>query len=131
MLKKALAIFFCLQILSGNTFAMEIAKLPFLVQHYFEHEKGEHPDLGFGTYLWEHYIDDNHEDESKGHCDEKLPFKHCHDCCSHVVSGITCLIPENSIAISYPCIGKEVNFISQDNFRSYYSCCIWQPPKLV
>ena len=109
---------------------MEVMKLPFLVQHYFEHEKEDHPDLGFGTYLWEHYVDDDHEDEGKGHCDEKLPFKHCHDCCSHVAATITCLVPENSIAINYPCVGKEVNFISQDNFHSYYRCCIWQPPKL-
>lgn len=129
-MKKALAIFFCLQILSGNTFAMEVMKLPFLIQHYIEHETEEHPDLGFGTFLWEHYVEDDHEDEPKGHCDENLPFKHCNDCCSHVSAVITCLIPDNCIDINYPCTTKDVNFTGEINFHSFYHSCIWQPPKI-
>lgn len=111
-------------------FAMEIMKLPLLVQHYFEHESEEHPDLGFGTFLWEHYMDDDHSDETKGHCDENLPFKHCHDCCTHVVSAITCLMPENPIAIKYAEFVNSLPVFGEENFHSFYNCCIWQPPKL-
>ncbi len=49
---------------------MELMKLPFLFQHYFEHEKHDHPDLSFSEYLQEHYLNESHEDEEKGHCDD-------------------------------------------------------------
>lgn len=129
-MKKAIAIFFCVQLLSGNTFATEVMKLPFLVQHYFEHEKAEHPDLGFGDYLWEHYVKDNHGDEEKGHCDEKLPFKHCNDCCSHHTSIIVYTLPENSSPIVITHAEVNQHFMMNEQFISFYHCCIWQPPQI-
>lgn len=110
---------------------MEIMKLPQLVKHYFDHEKEEHPGLSFGSFLWEHYVDGEHEDETKGHCDENLPFKHCHDCCTHVVSAIVCLVPITSNEIHYPVSGNEIRFNDEQQFCSFYNCCIWQPPKIA
>jgi hypothetical protein len=130
-MKKAISIFLCFQVITWNSFATEVMKLPFLVQHYIEHEKFEHPDLRFSSFLYEHYVEDNHKDESVGHCDEKMPFKHCHDCCSHIVTGVIGLISENSIMIIFSTSTKEMKFPSDENLKSYYHCCIWQPPKIV
>ncbi len=109
---------------------MEIMKLPFLVQHYFEHETEEHPDLGFGTYLWEHYVEDDHADEGKGHCDEKLPFKHCHDCCAHQPVLTVCTVPDNFTALQSFQIEKAGMILFDQHVTSSYHCCIWQPPKI-
>lgn len=127
-MKKALAILLCLQVLSGNTFATEIMKLPLMIQHYFEHESHEHPNLGFATYLWEHYVEDHVDEE--GHCDEKIPFKHCHDCCSHHVASAPCVMPETSAHLFVSNISSEISFVNTVYFLSQYNGCIWQPPKI-
>ncbi|TND07806.1 MAG: hypothetical protein FD123_2957 [Bacteroidetes bacterium] len=129
-MKKAIAIFFCLQILTGNTFAMEVAKLPFLVQHYLEHEQNDHPGIGFGTFLLEHYVDDDHADEEQGHCDEKLPFKHCHDCCAHQSSVAIFTLPDSVIQIKSALSAAIPQFSFYQSFTSSYHNGIWQPPKI-
>lgn len=129
-MRKTLVIFFCLQILSGNAFGMELMKLPFLFQHYFEHEKHDHPDLSFSEYLQEHYLNESHEDEEKGHCDEDLPFNHCHDCCSHITTVISFLIPETIFPIAFPVKNNEDGISAIPQFLSNYHCPIWQPPQL-
>lgn len=129
-MKKVLAIFFCLQIITANSFAVEIMKTPFLIQHFLEHKTIAHSHLDFGAFLWGHYINDNHSDESEGPCKEKLPFKHCHDCCTHMSVVITYLIPNNNIVINFKNISKEHNFTGKTTPHSLYSCCIWKPPQI-
>lgn len=129
-MKKAIALFFCLQILSGNAFAMELAKLPAMVQHYFEHERDEHPDLTFMDFLAEHYLGDAHQDEAGKHCDETLPFKHCNDCCTHSapVSAFTTSDYAGSVFLftteyTYSC--ESYTYIPAGFVNG-----IWQPPKV-
>lgn len=129
-MKKAIAIFFCLQILSGNTFPIELFKLPSLFHHYFEHERYEHPDLTFTAFLSEHYLGD-HADEAKGHCDEKLPFKHCNDCCTHNSSMSAFVVPDELISVSTEISEHEFIVSSYVTVRAGYLECIWQPPKVT
>jgi hypothetical protein len=119
-------------VLSGNTFGMEILKLPALVQHYTDHERDEHPDLGIMGFLWEHYVDDEHSDESDGHCcDEKLPFKHCSNCCTHHTAVVVFMLPEQPAPVAPLLVENIPASFPQDQFLSFYECCIWQPPQLV
>lgn len=128
-MKKVIAIVFCLQILSGNAFAMELTKLPSMVQHYFEHEKEEHPDLSFIDFLIEHYVHE-HSDELGGHCDEKIPFKHCNDCCTHSSSVAAFTLPELSSEIN-SLVYAQFNYpTAPTDFNSEVYVCIWQPPKV-
>ncbi len=129
-MKKAIALFFCLQILSGNAFAMEFAKLPFMVQHYFEHERAEHPDLSFFDFISEHYSDQHHEDEATGHCDEKMPFKHCNDCCTHSSSITTFLMPDGLSPLHYEISSLSYQVPVYSNAPVGYVGGIWQPPKV-
>lgn len=129
MLKRGLIMLFCLQVFAGNNFAMELTKLPFLIHHYIEHESKETPGIGFGQFLWMHYVDNHHQKAEKGHCDEELPFKHCQDCCHHVVMTLPCLLPEPA-NLCFPASEKTAAFVYTDRFLSFYDCCIWQPPKL-
>jgi hypothetical protein len=126
--KRIVAVFLLMQILSANSFAMEIMRLPFLVQHYLEHEKQGQADSGFVAFLSGHYLEEDHAD--KGHCHEKLPFKHCHDCCSHHLAQATYLVPESDLAIVCPDPSSPVCMSSEENFCSLYSGTIWQPPKI-
>lgn len=129
-MKKAIALFFCLQFFSGSTFAMELLKLPLLFEHYFEHEREEHPGLGFGAFLLEHYGDEEHADEKQGHCDEKLPFKHCHDCCTHASQVIVYMLPDQTNFSMVTVTEKIQRTEIAPGFSSGTLSSIWQPPRL-
>jgi hypothetical protein len=130
-MKKGLLIFFCLQILSGNTFAMEIMKIPGLVHHYFEHESKDHPDESFYAFLSEHYFYNDHNEDSDGHCDDKLPFKHCNDCGHHSTVISLFLIPQKISFTVHEDQSEKENFSFYKESISIYNGHIWQPPKLV
>ncbi len=136
-MKKAIAIFLLFQILSNNSFAEELIKLPRLFTHFYHHAH-EHKDTkDFLDFLHQHYSD-HHENEkhSKKHSDEdndcNLPFKHCGDCCLniHVLSAISLPSALNSDFISIQT--KDKHFYSvNDRIESPERCSIWQPPKLA
>ena len=128
-MKKAIALFFCLQILSGNAFAGELMKLPAMIQHYFDHGREDHPDLTFTSFLWEHYMSD-HSDEAKSHCDEKLPFKHCSDCCTHTVSISSFEVPDALTCFGSAFSGYAYSVMASINIPAGYNGCIWQPPRI-
>lgn len=129
-MKKAIALFFCLQILTGNTFAVEVARLPFLVQHFLEHAMSHHHDTDVDDFLVEHYTSSPHVADADDHSDADLPFKHCHDCCSQSGSVTASFLPESSVTIQVPCGESEIIFDSGFSCYSSYSCYIWQPPKI-
>ncbi len=130
IVKKVIVIFLCLQILSGNSFAAELMKVPFLIEHYSDHSAREHAGEDFGDYLWEHYVDTHDTHDHEGHCDENLPFKHCDDC-SHAISVVLYTLPENELPIHHIKLYPTVEFGFENQFISVYDCCIWQPPKIV
>lgn len=130
LMKKLVAFFFCLQLLSGNAFAMELSKLPSAVQHYFQHEREGHPDLSFLDFLTEHYLDDTHTDEGDGHCHEKLPFKHCHDCCTHN-APVSAFITSDFVQAPGSMQADHVySSLAYGYIPDGYITGIWQPPKL-
>lgn len=129
VMKKAIALFFCLHILSGNAFSMELFKLPTMFQHYLEHERHEHPDLTFTAFLAEHYLS-SHSDEADGHCDEKLPFKHCSDCCTHSSSVSSFVVPEAVTSCSGDYSEVAFRLSTETDIPVGYLDCIWQPPRI-
>ena len=126
-MKRILAIFLLFQMLSANSLAAEVMRLPFLVQHYLEHEKETISGLGFGAYLTFHYVQGDHLE--KDHCGEKLPFKHCQDCCSHQATQTSFLVPELVLTLSIPDPVSPVCTSNEQSFHSSYSGSIFQPPK--
>lgn len=129
-MKKVIVIFLCLQILSDNSFATELMKIPFLFQHYSSHSTQEHQGEGFGDYLWEHYVDSADAHDCQDHCEDDLPFKDCDDC-SHAVSVVLYVVPEtNQIEVQLPSSYSTAQFGLENQFISVYDCCIWQPPKI-
>ena len=59
-MKKILVILFSLQLLSGNTFLSEMAKIPALVHHYQEHRQ-ENTATNFITFIEMHYNNVEHQ----------------------------------------------------------------------
>lgn len=129
-MKKAVVIFLCLQLISGNMFAVELLKLPFLIEHYTEHVTAEHRGEAFADFMVEHYVDSVDTHDHDGHCHEHLPFKHCHDCCSSHAITILFILPETA-----PCVIDESSYqtaqvIQPVSHHSVYHGFIWQPPKV-
>lgn len=127
-MKKIALIFLSLQLMSGNMFAEEIAKLPLLIHHYFEHQKSESASLRFSDFLVEHYFEDHGKQEDGSH--EKLPFKHCHDCCTHQATSAAFTLPESVISVSHaPGILIIPSLVSLP-YTLHVHNGIWQPPKV-
>lgn len=112
-------------------FAVEIMKVPLAVHHYFDHEATDHPGLTFIGYLYEHYVQGQHDHPGDEHCAENLPFKHCGDCCSHHAVVIPFTLPAERL--NQPGIlekSVQLPVIPVEAFISTFSGSIWQPPKI-
>jgi hypothetical protein len=135
-LKKIVAIFLLLQIITNNAFAEELIRIPRLFTHYYHHSH-EHKDVkDFYDFLHKHYSDQHENDKhSKSHSDEdndcQLPFKHCGGCCLNVHSSVIGFVPTIlSADYTFPQI-KNTGFMAQDDrIESLDICTIWQPPKI-
>lgn len=135
-MKKVIAIFLLLQILSSNAFAEELIRMPRLFTHYYHHSQ-EHKDVkDFFDFLHKHYSDHHQKDEhSKSHDgddnDCQLPFKHCGGCCLNAHTSVIGFIPSilNADYVYYHV--KNTGFTAHnDRFESLDICNIWQPPKI-
>ena len=114
--------------LFSTTELQELARLPVLFQHFFEH-KGIDKNITFIAYLEHHYGDIPHTDNDEDR-DNQLPFKTHSFCVTNVLSpalppsfGLTLkkvynLIPEQKIILNNDCV-----------IHSAYAGKIWQPPK--
>ncbi|MBK7130240.1 MAG: hypothetical protein IPM74_16255 [Crocinitomicaceae bacterium] len=129
-MKRFIVIFLCLQILSGNTFGMELMKVQSAIAHYFDHESEEHPGESFFDFLYEHYVACDHDGETGGHCDEEMPFKHCGDCCSHHVVFLPFTLPEDYSEILVTVEFSQFLVEYNEPFVSSLDYSIWQPPKI-
>lgn len=135
--KKVIAIFLLLQIITNNAFAEEFVKMPTLFTHFYHHAK-EHKDVNnFFEFLHKHYSDHHKNDshlKSHDHEDEdcKLPFKHCGNCCVSIHVPVTGCI-SNSLTADCTFFQTEASdFIPEDErIESLDLCSIWQPPKLA
>ena len=136
-MKKIIAIFLLLQIVTNNAFAEELIKMPRLFTHFYHHSH-EHKDTkDFFDFLHKHYSDHHENDKhSKNHNDEdndcNLPFKHCGGCCISVHASAIGFLPTFFNA-DYPSfqIKNEAFFSENDRIESLDLSSIWQPPKLA
>jgi hypothetical protein len=136
-LKKLVAIFLLLQIITNNAFAEELVKIPKLFTHYHHHAH-EHKDTkGFLDFLHKHYFIVGQEDmHSKNHNDEdndcQLPFKHCGGCSVNVHAPVTVFVP-TYLSTVFTCfeIKKAAFAFENERIESLNIRTIWQPPKFI
>lgn len=114
--------------LFSTTELQELARLPVLFQHFFEH-KGIDKNMTFVAYLEHHYGSIPHTDNDEER-DNQLPFKTHSFCAANILSpalppsfGLTLkkayqFIPEQKIILNNDCV-----------IHSAYAGKIWQPPK--
>ncbi|MDQ8006194.1 MAG: hypothetical protein REI64_15440 [Pedobacter sp.] len=129
-MKKALHIFLLSFYLLSCTELHELAKVPVLVQHYFEHKNLDSKITFFG-YLEEHYNDIPHTDNDEDR-DNQLPFKTHELFASNTASQA--LPPSFGVMPkkAYQILPKQKILINNDYIpNSAFAGKIWQPPKLV
>lgn len=119
------AIFISLQIITNNTFAEDIARIPSLIEHYNHHKKEETPDISFWDFVLLHYASNDNSNDAHH---DSLPLKHGNDVGHvHLISAFT--IPEYQFAFSvhtaeFNHIVATAQFIPNNNLDA-----IFQPPK--
>jgi hypothetical protein len=74
-MNRLFIILLSLQIATGNILGCELSKLPFILQHYNEHQT-QNTDISFWDFLNLHYFDTNHKNSDPCHND--LPLQHSH-----------------------------------------------------
>lgn len=112
--------------MSSATQLHEVFKLPFLIEHYREHNQANKA-LSFLDFLQMHYAngDVKYADYEK---DMKLPFKSHHEC-DHFVTAFS-LLP-NHPQIKQPVYFEQAVFCEFNHIIKSSSVLesIWQPPK--
>ncbi len=129
-MKKNISILF-LSLYIFTTFQIsEYAKLPILVEHFYEH-KQENPKLSLLQFLSIHYshgeVFDNDYDK-----DMKLPFKSHNTNCSCTTIVLCTPIynysfSQNTFLTDFP---KKTYFGYNFSFIPKFQSKIWQPPKI-
>ena len=105
----------------------QLMKLPFMVEHYFEH-KNKNNSLTFFEFLIRHYSNVTvlDEDYSK---DMKLPFK-SNQGCTDITIKAPVANPFNTVLLKPINIGSKTFTLYNDMFLpSFFLPNIWQPPK--
>ncbi len=126
-MKKVIALFIALQLITNHEAFAEMVKLPFLFHHYSETADN----TAFIDFLKTHYSENQHEESDHDH--GKLPFKHSHDGCSNHPSPNISVVTKSDHNYAF----KPIVFTSQkivlsnDRITSLFINSIWQPPKLV
>ncbi|HPI08937.1 MAG TPA: hypothetical protein PLM41_21235 [Saprospiraceae bacterium] len=123
-MKRLLLWVLILQFSTGHNMLEEVLRLPMLLDHFRMHQS-EAPDLSFGAFFIDHYLNVRHEHQ----CDEhaKLPLH-----CSHSAlaeSTLPCPLP----AMTFSC-GREIivsNKMPLDNAllpSGDYESGLFRPP---
>lgn len=129
-LKRTLHILLLSFYLLSTTELQELAKLPVLFQHYFEHKSLDR-NITFFAYLEHHYNDIPHTDNDEAR-DNQLPFKTQSLSAANALSPA--LPPSFSLSLKkvYQILPKQKILINNDHApNSAYTGKIWQPPKAV
>jgi len=135
-LKKIIAIFLLLQVISNNAFAEELVKLPGLFTHYYHHAQEHKDSPSFLWYLHTHYSDHHQKDAHvQKHQDEdndcNLPFKHCGNCCMNAhVPAVGFIAPYLSTEYTFVVLKSSSYIHENDRIESLDIGNIWQPPKI-
>ncbi|MBL0340466.1 MAG: hypothetical protein IPP71_05795 [Bacteroidetes bacterium] len=127
-MKKVLIYFWILAFSLIATNTLELIKLPFLFQHYYEYKDSLNA-ITFREFMYEHYIAEsarnvNNPDSGK---DEQLPYN------SGESFQFSPVIPFSlgNTQTNSPVQEVTSYFVEWDeNFISYFIAGIWQPPKV-
>ena len=109
----------------GATEACQLLKLPFLVNHFIEHNSSNKKAISFIGFLKMHYSD-QHASTDDQH--ERLPFKTVDICC---IAGHT-VIPASEIALQVPdyyIIAVAYASYQPGDYILNHTGDIFQPPK--
>jgi hypothetical protein len=112
-MKSILVLLLSLQLLSGNHLLPELAKIPFLIHHFEEHQ-AENPNICFFHFLKMHYADAAHQQkDANRHGD--LPLKNIH---AHAF--------EHFVPYSEPILLQFTKFYhSNIQFKQYFILKSW------
>lgn len=126
--RKTVAILFTAIYLFGATEASQLLKLPVLIQHYYEHKKGNDA-MTLYSFLQMHYLG-NDNDDTDNMRDQALPFKTMDDCC---VMASNSLPPQKLQIIHIACNDSQQEFtLLNDPSRFFISPeDIFQPPRII
>jgi hypothetical protein len=126
-MKKLLALFITLQLITNHEAFAEMVKLPFLFHHYNETSDN----TTFIEFLKTHYSETQHENSDHDH--GKLPFKHSEDGCSHHPSPVISVVIKTDQHYELkPAVFSAPKIVfSNDEIPSLFINTIWQPPKLA
>jgi len=75
--KNILIVVFSFHLATGGVLFAELAKLPFLAQHFQDHRQ-QNAAITFSQFLWIHYVVNNHKHQDGNKCHSQLPL-----CCMH------------------------------------------------
>jgi hypothetical protein len=107
----------------------QLFKLPVLLEHYDEHKQKDKA-LSFGSFLYQHYVADQHNADHPDR-DHELPFHSHEDCISFKVSICSPFLFEGlSVPVVYMEKDHKTSFSDHTILFTYLST-IWQPPKTV
>ena len=113
--------------LFGATEACQLLKVPFLINHFLEHNASKKNAISFISFLKLHYSDRD-AGNTDGHQHSKLPFKTVDVCC---IAGHT-VIPASEICFQlaeyHPVAITYANYQTGDHLLTRTGD-IFQPPK--
>jgi hypothetical protein len=126
-MKGILVLLLSLQLLSGNQLLPELAKIPFLIHHFQEHQT-ENPNITFFHFLKMHYADAAHQQlDASRHGD--LPLKNIHaPAFEHFVSYTMPIVLQYALFYSDKIQFKQY-FILKSWHDSQNLKSIFQPPR--
>jgi hypothetical protein len=128
-LKKVASICIAVTLFVFSTGLQELAKLPVLFQHYFEHQT-LNQEITFTNYVWDHYNNVPHTDADQDR-DSQLPFKSMDKSGTGLV--ILDIMPGNAYPIN---VLSQILLITPSIYAGHHipdaaGGKIWQPPKVL
>lgn len=127
-MKKFFAISMLFVYLFSTTEMHQLVKLPFLLEHFKEHQQNN-KSLSFFDFLEIHYFNEgsNHQ---KSHEKSNLPFKNFQDNHPNFVFNLPNNIDAFVSKPTLPNFFQKSAFSYQINITSKFKISIWQPPKI-
>jgi hypothetical protein len=113
----------------ATTELYQLLKLPFLVEHFMEHQE-QNKDITLLDFLYLHYANGDVKDADYEE-DMKLPFKsHSNSVTTSIVDVVANTVLKITIHPKPNFVELNVIIISEEAFfASSYHSNIWQPPK--
>jgi hypothetical protein len=126
ILTISLSVFIWMQSLLPGLSALELGKLPALVEHYRSHQS-QNSDLSILSFLELHYSNKSHHDQDPNE-HHKLPYSDHHSTVSTV--GFYFIGDRNyTLAVRYFPIGQTNQTVYRSIVEEDIATHVWQPPR--